>query len=163
MIELVLGVVDLPYSDPSPPKRVARPRKGRKTRGRKSKVQTTGDVATILEAKYGVMAGFYELHGQEIVEDLTEAMAEAIESLVSGAPVAQTPLAGLGDKVQERFKDFLDREELAGVVAGVPTQAAVKGVSHRRRHPYAKGNPRRPSFVDTGLYESSMVAWVEGA
>jgi hypothetical protein len=44
---------------------------------------------------------------------------------------------------------------------GVPTKAALKGINHRLRHPYRKSNPRRPSFVDTGLYVASFRAWME--
>lgn len=163
MIELNLGVIEQPYADPAPPapKRVAKPRKGRKTRGRKApQARSTGDVAQILEAKYGIMEAFFTLHEPEIVGDLADAMAGAIENLVMGAPPTSEPWAGAASKIQGRFKEFIDTEEMAGL-SGVPTKAALAGVSHRRKHPYARGNPRRASFVDTGLYEDSFVAWAE--
>lgn len=162
MIELHLGVIDQNYADPAASKRVAKPRKGRKTRGRKnSQASTTADVAAILEAKYGIMETFFTLHEPEIADDLADSMAGAIENLMMGAPPQPQPWAGAAEKIQARFKDFIDNEEMAGL-AGVPTKAALKGVTHRRKHPYAKGNPRRPSFVDTGLYEASFIAWAEG-
>jgi hypothetical protein len=39
--------------------------------------------------------------------------------------------------------------------------AATAGVNHRKKKPYAKANPARPAFVDTGLYQSAFRAWVE--
>jgi hypothetical protein len=38
--------------------------------------------------------------------------------------------------------------------------AALHGVSHRFKHPYAR-RARRPSFIDTGLYQNSFAAWVD--
>jgi hypothetical protein len=169
-LTLNLGVVDIPYSaGESAPKRVAKARKGRRKKAQRvgagsNSAKTTGDVATILEAKYAIMARFFEAHQHEIGEMLAEGMADTVTSMMAGAPASMSPYAGAEEKIGELFRDFLDREELAGLGApGVPTEAAIKGVSHRRLHPYAKNNPRRPSFEDSGLLAASMRAWIEGA
>ena len=65
-------------------------------------------------------------------------------------------------RVEEMFKDFISSGEAERVgVAGAPTAAALRGVNHRLLHPYAKANPRRVSFRDTGLFQSSFKAWVD--
>lgn len=152
MTTLHLGVYDMPYADP--------PSSGKRGR-RKSGVQTTGDVAEVLEQRYDVMAGFYELHGQEVANAFGEAMLDALEAVMSGRAPPSNPLDPAMQDIGEMFREFIDREELSGLEEGVPTAAALKGVSHRFKHPYAKGHPRRPSFVDTGLYRESFVAWVD--
>jgi hypothetical protein len=44
----------------------------------------------------------------------------------------------------------------------VKTKRRYRGaVNHRLARPYAKDNPQRPSFRDTGVYESSFTVWTE--
>lgn len=150
MTILHLGVIDIPYADQQV-----------KHKGGSAPGKTTGDVATILEAKYGVMETFFERHGDEIADAMADSMLGALEGALSGAPVNMNPLASAEQDVKEMFQEFIDQKEMDGMVAGVPTMAARRGVSHRRRHPYKKGNPERPSFVDTGLYRENMTAWIE--
>jgi hypothetical protein len=138
---LHLGVVDAPYAD-DPGK-------------------TTGDVAEILEEKYDVMAGFMLLHGQEVAAALADGLAGSLESLMMGAPPPDDPFAAGTATIGEQFREFIDREELAGLEEGVPTAAALHGVSHRFKRAYVR-RQRRPSFVDTGLYRESFLAWVDG-
>lgn len=124
---------------------------------------STGDVAELLEARYSVMGNFWELHGEECADDLTEVMQGRLENLLMGAPTPDEgafPEGSLGG-IEERFRKMLDDRELDGRVEGVPTQAAQRGVNHRLMRPYARSNPSRPSFIDTGLYQNSMRAWVE--
>ena len=165
---LHLGVIDQNYADPAPAPRKAPKdsrRASKRPRGKKQVTanQTTGDVAKLLEQNYDVMAGFMLLHGQEVADDLADAMAGALEDLMAGAPPAALadPLAPAAEKIGERFREFIDQEELSGLEEGVPTAAALAGVSHRFKHPYAQGHPRRPSFVDTGLYRESFIAWTD--
>lgn len=139
MTKLRLGVNDVPYADDG---------------------KTTGDVAEILEAKYGVMETFAEIHGQEIADDLAAAAAGALGDLLKGAPVSH-PFAEAENKIAKRFRDCLNSRELDGKIAGVPTAASLAGVNHRLKRPYRKSNPVRPSFIDTGLYQASMAAKVE--
>lgn len=169
-LTLHLGVVDQPYADPAPArhprKATKRPdRRGRRIRGKASSVlRTTGDVAEELEARYDVMAGFMLLHGQEVADALAEQMLGALEDLIAGAPAPNSladVLSPAGEVIGETFREFIDREELSGLEEGVPTEAAMRGVSHRFAHPYAKDHPRRPSFVDTGMYRESFTSWVD--
>ena len=150
-VSLHLGVVDMPYAhDP--------------------KGTSTGDVAEILEARYHVMEVFFELHRNEIAADMEKSVAGAIDTLMAGAPPQNaSPFAGAESGIERRFKDFLLTREIETLgIPGVPTQAALDGVSHRFKNPryVRKGKklvkrPRRPSFIDTGLYETAMKAWFE--
>jgi hypothetical protein len=65
-------------------------------------------------------------------------------------------------EIEERFKDFLSLQEMDKLgVPGVPTEAAKKGKSSRFKRRRSKGGAPRPSFIDTGLYQSSFKAWVD--
>lgn len=141
-MKLHLGVTDIPYANGK---------------------ETTGDVATILEAKYHVMELFVEELGHDVIGKAFEESAKnAVEDLFSGAPAASLSLTlDATEEIQTAFRIFIDQRELDGVVPGVPTQAALKGVNHRLKRPSVKGNPERPSFKDTGLYQASMRAWTE--
>jgi len=139
---LHLGVIDVPYAEENG--------------------ITTGDVADILEAKYHPMEIFYELHKQEIADDITNGVQNALEALMMGAPdQGLTGAVNAGTtNINEKFKDFLANGEMESLgYPGVPTQAALDGVNHRLKK---KSGPRRPSFIDTGLYQSSFTSWVDG-
>lgn len=166
---LHLGVIDVPYVEREPEaRRKARLAKNAKRvlpvklRHPSAEHKTTGDVATILEARYGVMEAFFENKEVMLVDFLSESVAGAIEDLVVGAPVGdRDPFAEGTSKIEESFREFLSSREAERVgIKGTPTKAARRGVNHRFKHPYAKANPRRPSFIDTGLYQASMKAWV---
>jgi hypothetical protein len=129
--------------------------------------QDTGGVADILEARYGIMQAFWNKHGQEYIDGLVMGSVEAMEAQLTGRSVRVDRRTVLS-KMQGDFRRFISQREVENAVRDVgplrfpvPTQAAIKGISHRRAHPYAKRNPRRPSFRDTGLYEASFRAWVD--
>lgn len=155
---LHLGVIDIPYANvPDEMK------KHRRHRAHPAGSETTGDVATWLENKYHVVETFYELHEQQVIDTVTESVSDAVEALMSGAPIATVnPFSpGALSDIQSAFKQFLSNREIEALgIPGVPTQAALDGISHRfknRRNP--KG--RRPSFIDTGLYQASFIAWMD--
>lgn len=141
-MELHLGVLDIPYTNGS---------------------KTTGDVAEILEARYHVMELFAETVGAEHIEKAFEESAKAaVEDLMSGAPAASISLTDDATQgLETAFRVFIDQRKLDYVEPGVPTEASLKGVNHRFKRANAKGNPVRPSFKDTGLYEASFKAWTE--
>jgi hypothetical protein len=144
---LHLGVADVPYADPGTKK--------------KSGSLTTGDVAEILEAKYGVMGHFVDLHGADIARELENSVLGAIESLIAGAPASHDAFGTATSEIEEIFRAMLSNRELDKLgIPGVPTAAAKRGVSHRFKRPYAR-RKERPSFIDTGLYQDSFKAWVE--
>jgi hypothetical protein len=150
MPTLHLGVVEIPYSS------LAKGKKAKAAMG----AETTGDVAGWLENKYHIMEFFFGRHEADIAAVLEDGMAGSLESLLMGAPVSANPFGTAEGQIDKMFRRFLDREEMAGQL-GVPTQAALNGVSHRKKHPYASRNARRPSFIDTGLYQASFKSWVE--
>lgn len=142
MTTLHLGVVVVPYQS-----------------GRNRK--DTGEVAQILEDKYGVMAAFWRARGKDYVDDLVMGSVQSLEASMTGRSTRIDPRSVLSE-IGHGFRQFIsNREAERAGIRGVPTQAALRGVSHRRAHPYARRNPRRPSFRDTGLYMASFRAWID--
>jgi hypothetical protein len=145
---LHLGVVEFPYED-----------KGG---------TTTGQVAHWLEDKYHIMEIFFETHQQFIADALNDALMGQIDNLLMGIPADPSVFASAEQAIQQRFTEFLTRQELDSLgIPGIPTEASgntpgrVGGINHRFAHPYAKANPSRPSFIDTGLYQAAFKAWIE--
>ena len=156
---LHLGVIDQNYSYDQ---QVGR----RKTR-RVTKSVSTGDVAEFLENKYHLFEVFYEIHQADIAADLEEGLAGTLESLLMGASPDLSAFGSAESNIDERFRKFLDAGEMEALgYPGVPTEASgrgkrVGGINHRLRHPYARSNPARPSFIDTGLLQASFKSWVD--
>lgn len=158
-MKLHFGVVDAPYGD-SYASQASQGAKAPPGPSAASKT-TTGDVAEFLEARYGVMRAFYDIHEEEILAELFEALQDRMESVAMGAPLTGELLPdGALSGVEQMFREMLDRRELDGRIPGVPTAAALAGVDHRLKHPYARSNPARPSFIDTGHYQAFMRAWL---
>lgn len=151
MPTLNLGVIDVPYAE--------RP-SGRRRRRKGGGGKTTGDVAEILEARYHVMEHFWEIFQRDNVQDIEESLQAAIENLFAGGPVNITGFEGSLSKMEDRFKQMLSLRVLDTLgFPGIPTEAALRGVNHRLKRPY-KRRAARPSFIDTGLYQSSFKTWV---
>jgi hypothetical protein len=143
-LTLHLGVVVQPY----------------RSRSAKAAAMSTGDVAEILEAKYGLYSAFWRVHQQDCAGDLEVSLGGAMESLMMGRAVDAWGSAT--QAINQRFRDFINSKEAERVgMLGVPTKAAQLGVNHRLKHPYRKSNPRRPSFRDTGLLVNSFRSWVD--
>jgi hypothetical protein len=119
--------------------------------------ESTGDVAQYLEEKYHVMEVFAGSHIDQIAEDMADNVAGVLENIMAGGPVRLAPFDEAMGKTEARFHDFLTHEEMAGW-PGVPTQAALDGRTSRRKN---KRGPRRPSFIDTGLYFASFKSWID--
>lgn len=164
---LSLGVIDVAYVQndapkkaPRDPKRAARRPGPHKAHAAKYGDITTGDVATILEAKYGVMQAFYTAHQSDVADAIGNSLKGAVESLMMGGPPRLDAFGSGMSKIEDMFKQFLAQKEIERLgVPGVPTEAALHGVSHRFKNPY-KRRPARPSFIDTGLFQSSFKAWI---
>jgi hypothetical protein len=175
---LHLGVIDVPYAPPAPTSKPPPKNPGRKSkigphRAHAQKYQnvTTGDVAGFLENRYHIMEHFWELHQDEIVDYLTDSLQDTIDNLAMGAPLTIDPYGAAMSKIEDAFKKMLANEELESMgYPGIPTMAALMGVSHRhksgflprkvRQQALAAGESARPSFVDTGTYSASMKAWI---
>lgn len=174
MTVLHIGVVDVPYSDTSyqrAPKGSKKFRKGSAQRptadasSSKPNMKTTGDIAEILEQEYHIMEVWFETLGAgAIASSLEKSLEDAINDIQNGAPAKGLSLTlAAEEEMYKSFQIFIDQREMDGIGRSgrpVPTRAALRGVNHRFLHPYAKGNPSRPSFKDTGLYEASFKAWI---
>ena len=147
---LHLGVIDLPY--------VTAPK--RRQRKASAGTKTTGDVAGWLENKYHPMEIYYETHKQDIfAAEIEKSLEGALESIMLGAPPTLDPFGSATSAIEDGFKKFLTNKEMETLgYPGVPTQAAIEGINHRLK---LRRGPRRPSFVDTGLYLASSKAWVD--
>lgn len=140
-LTLHLGVIDMPYTND--PKGV-----------------TTGDVAEILEDKYHIMAVFANMQEEVIALEMAEGLKGYLENLMMGAPDTGDPFAEGCSQIGKMFKTFLEEDEISYLgVPGTPTMAAKKGVSHRFKG--KSSGVARPSFIDTGEYESAFIAWVD--
>jgi hypothetical protein len=125
----------------------------------KSRPVTTADVAKWLENEYGIMQVFARVHWTAIESSIRISMQNSLEALVMGRRV--DPFGRGMQVIQSRFKQFISSSEAERVgIPGTPTGAASRGVNHRRKHPYAKSNPRRPSFYDSHTYANSFAAWM---
>jgi len=163
-ITLHLGVQDVPYAWAPAKPRAAKPPRGKAVKMVKeegSQHATTGAVAEWLENKYHIMEIFFNMYDVEIVKAVEHSYVGAIENLFAGGAgaVSTNPLASAEAELEESFKYFLESEEMADLgVPGVPTQAALDGVNHRLK---IKKGERRPSFIDTGLYQANFRAWFD--
>jgi hypothetical protein len=167
MLRLRLGVIEISYSfdTKTQKKRVGMVRgklrinikKAQKPEGEPEN-KTTGDVATILEAKYHVMENFAHRYNDAVIVPAAEqALKGQLENMLLGAPTNSVSYDEANSTIEHAFRHFIDNKEMDGM-PGVPTMAAQKGINHRLKHPYRKSNPERPSFLDTGLYQATMVA-----
>lgn len=136
---LRLGVNDIPYNEGG---------------------VTTFQVARWLEDKYGVMAAFYSRHQEDVSKSVENSYGGAMETMFQGGPVVTQPLAGAFSDIKTAFQTFLLTGEIEGMgIPGVPTKAA----QDRRSSRFKKGKApsQRPSFVDTGVFETNFQAWAD--
>ena len=140
---------------------------------------TTGSVGTQLEENYGLFSAFYEHEKDEITHLIEEDVDLAIQSLISGGGLSKNVFGDSTSEIDHLFKTFLSTQEAERVLAPgvnglpVPTKAALEGKSLRlkggrrlrkvkkgQEYETAYGN-RRPSFIDSGVFEASFKSWVE--
>jgi hypothetical protein len=138
-------------------------KRGKLTSSQKSygKGKTTLEVAKELEDKYHIVETFWELEQDNFTERLEEVFAEDIEEVMTMQKPSHKGISVKGtDVIEARFRSNLATHRYDGIISGVPTLAAQRGVSHLEQRPYAKRGPR-PSFIDTAMYQRSFKAWVE--
>ena len=145
-LTLCLGVNDIPYDD---------------------KKQTTGEVAEYLEDRYGIIQKFYDLNESEILDDLSDALSDALEDFANGNPLPPIDLImseNLGDRA-EKFRDFLDTGEVERVgIPGTPTKRSLQRISLRFKEKKTRKGQKsvaRTSFLDTLFYRNSFKIWVK--
>jgi hypothetical protein len=105
------------------------------------------------------MRTFVDMNKDDIVQAVESSMLGAVVNIVNGQPGPINPGAQALSDIENKFKESLSQRAYDGL-KGVPTQAAERGVSHRFKKPYAR-RAARPSFIDTGLYQSSFTTWME--
>ena len=137
----------------------------------------TYEVAMELEQKYTLFSAFATSQIDSIKNEITKSVAGALQNAMSGKRMPDPYKQGCSAIVRN-FQDFLDEEKLAGFgIAGVPTQAALLGKTTRKKSRSAKGlkvkkvaigdklytayGPRRPSFIDSGILQANLQAWVD--
>ena len=154
---IVLGFLNVPYSYDT----VWTPMKSAKAEAERSrarsfkKTNSVQKVADHLEKKYHVLRMFTYLHGHEIAEDLRPLYARRMEVAMARGKWTEVHIPKtVAEKVERRFRKFLDQREMDGMMPGIPTEASKKGTSNWRSS--KKNNPGRPSFIDTGLYRASF-------
>lgn len=120
--------------------------------------RTTHDVADFLEAKYHVVENFVTDNEQDIRALVKEQSARHAHAVIKGRPPNNLKMT---TDIKRMFSSYILRKRLDRRVGGVPTLASLRGVNHRLKHPYRKGNPVRPSFYDSGLYLQNFKSWVK--
>ena len=157
MIKLHLGVIDVPEIE-----------------------GTTYTVGKQLEERYGLFSMFYNAHQQDIADALAKDVAIGFDMMEKGLSVSvKEVFAVSGQKITDKMHDFLTTQEIERVSEkygeyGIPTKAALEGINTRTVNgktptKIRKGQKfkkvvtgvRRPSFIDTGIFEASLKGWVE--
>ena len=117
------------------------------------------ELADILEDKYHVFEHFWQMHKEEIASELISAMNKELFQKGSGRRIQFTNRALT--EIKNKFSRFITMKEMDALgYPGIPTKASLAGINHRMKHPYAK-RPARPSFIDTGQYMASFIAWLD--
>jgi hypothetical protein len=136
-------------------------KKRRKTMSRPQQIygmgKTTGMVAEELENKYGLMEAFFNMEEDYIVNEFEKAYVKGIED---GVNLGTWDVKWNTDPVESKFRHAITGRRFDGILKGVPTKAAQRGVSHLRADPY-KPSAERPSFMNTSLFMRSFKAWLE--
>ena len=114
---------------------------------------TVQEVARGVERKYGLMGKFVEMEKQLI----GDVVAQQIINKLEGQKIVGKDLS----KISTAFKDSLALKMYDGKIKGVATKASRIDKGWRKNSPRRGFN--RPSFVDTGLYKSSMTAELDDA
>ncbi len=150
-MKIELGVIDQPYAD--------------STLG-------TGGLSQILEDKYGILGSFVDVHAKDIQKALERSFVNALEEMAMGLPKRPLYASGL-EEIQTMMKRWLSTQEVEQQgIKGVPTKAALIGKSSRFKSGFSgvsmkqfkkgiKVGTRRPSFIDSGLYQASLKAWIK--
>lgn len=138
---LNLGVVDIPYVD--------------------EKSTTTISVAKKLEKEYGVIQHFVDLYLPDMTKLIEKSVNVAMDEVLSGGVYDFDVFNSSETRIEKLFKfDFLESGQIEKLgLPGIPTQAAIDRRSLRFKSKKAK--KKRPSFIDTGTYETAFTAWVE--
>lgn len=135
IVKISLGVVEVPYAEGG---------------------KNTGEVAEILESKFGIMQKFADQNIEQIADFVVDGVLGAIESRFAGAPESFDVFAGAMANIEDRFQEFIDRKE-----HGIHTKSEDQPLSGaRKKRQYRRVSAKTP-FVDSGLYRNNFKAWVK--
>jgi len=134
-MRLNLGVIDIPY--------------------RNAEGTSTGDVAEILEDKYQVMQRFFDMYDKDIVKDIEDGIAGAIENAFAGQKNPNL-FAGSMSKTEKRFRNYLDKEE-----HGIQLKKHKAPKAGARKKMQYKKVEHTTAFVSSGLFRLNFKAWIE--
>jgi hypothetical protein len=144
-------------------------------RGSRGALQT-GQLAKILEGRYGIMRAFFEHERPMIGAAITRSIKGSLINVLMGqpGPVVLTNMST--SSIDNAFKQSIttykyDQWIKRGRPFPVPTLASLAGISHRTKNPKAGRGKKsratgkrervvRPSFRDTGLYQAQFVSWI---
>ena len=156
-IVLHMGFVNTPYTKKSKmaPVAFAKAQEGKRQRSF-SRTRSATQVANILEAKYGIVQTFTDVHNEDIREILTDAFKDTIIKTFSERKKFSSDrmvqyMKSRTDQIEKLFRSFLDNEE-----TGESVEAANKGNRTGRK----SKTPRAP-FIDTGIYRASFRCWAD--
>ena len=135
-MKLVLGVVDLPYTD-------------------HTQSETTGEVAEILEEKYHVMETFFDMHKKDIADAIGQSVAGALVNARAGQTMKRDIFLSAMDKTEKMFKRYIDSEQ-HGIK--LKKHDAPKAGARKKRQ-YKKVSAV-VAFVDSGLMRKSFKSWI---
>ena len=140
---------------------------------------TTYTVGQQLEENYGLFTAFYNDKENKIASLIEEDVVAAMQSYAQGNGFPKSVFGDSTGEIDIMFKTFLSSMEAERVLAPgkeglpVPTQAALEGKSLRlkggkklrkvkkgQEYERVYGN-RRPSFIDSGVFEASFKSWIE--
>jgi len=130
-----LGVIDIPYADGK---------------------TTTGDVAEILEDEYHVMQIFADQNLDFMADAIANGLIGAMENAFAGAPQDVDMYASGMEEIKDRFHDFIDNEE-----SGIHTKAKDKPKAGPRKKRQYRKVEAKTTFVESGNYRDSFIAWVK--
>lgn len=161
-LSIHMGFINTPYTAENKiaPISAARSEAARIRQRSFSKTMTAKKVANILEAKYGIVDVFNEVYEEEITSLVHENFKQVAEKVLARKGETTRLMKDLmkpsSKKIEQMFKQFLDMEEMNGLVPGVPTKASHGKLRKRGRtiRPY-------PSFERTGIYKASFRCWID--
>ena len=141
---------------------------------------TTYTMGQDLEKRYGLFSMFYNANQQEIADLIAKDAVIGLEMAEKGMPISvKSVFAVSGETITDKMHNFLTSQEVERVAGkygeeGIPTKAALEGINTRTANGKApkrvrKGQKfkkvvtgvRRPSFIDTGIFERSLKGWIK--
>jgi hypothetical protein len=133
-VKISLGVIDMPYADGK---------------------TTTGDVAEILEGKFHVMEIFADQNIEFMAQAISDGLIGSMENAFAGAPESANVFASAMAEIEDRFQQFIDREE-----SGIHTKAKDQPKAGPRKKRQYRQVEAKTTFVETGSYRDSFRAWI---